>query len=57
MSGQKKLERAVRNIRVAAIPSKKVKREVLDNNGKPMVDRKGSVVEDTIQLYRIKPIH
>lgn len=57
MSGQKKLERAVRNIRVAAIPSKKVKREVLDNNGKPMVDRKGTVVEDTVQLYRIKPIH
>ena len=56
MSGQKKLERATRNIKVLALPSKKVKREVLDANGNTLVDKKGNVVEDSVQLYKIRKI-
>lgn len=56
MSGQKSLNRATRNIRVMALPSKKVKREVIGADGQTMVDKKGNVVEETIQLYKIKPM-
>lgn len=56
MSGQQKLRRATRTNRVMALPSKKAKREVTDANGKAIVDKSGNVVEETIQLYRIKPL-
>lgn len=48
MSGRKKLDRATRNNRVVAIPSRKAEREVLDKNGK--------VTTEEVQLYRIKPL-
>ena len=54
MSGNKKLERAVRNNRVVALPSKKVEREAVDVNGQPILDKNGDVVTETIQLYKIK---
>ena len=56
MSGQQKLNRATRNIRVIALPSKKVKRDVLNQNGEPVIDKGGNRVEETIQLYRVKPL-
>ena len=54
MSGKKKLERAVRNNRVVALPSKKIEREAIDANGQTIVDKYGDVVTETIQLYKIK---
>lgn len=54
MSGKKKLERAVRNNRVVALPSKKIEREAIDANGQTIVDKNGEVVTETIQLYKIK---
>lgn len=54
MSGKKKLERAVRNNRVVALPSKKIEREAVDANGQTIVDKNGDVVTETIQLYKIK---
>lgn len=56
MSGQKKLDRATRNNRVLAFPSKKVKRDVLDVNGEPILDKNGERVEESVQLYRIRPM-
>lgn len=56
MSGKKKLERATRNIKVLALPSKKVKRYAMDSNGNPIVDKKGNVVEESVQLYKIRKI-
>lgn len=54
MSGKNKLERAVRNNRVVALPSKKIEREAIDANGQTIVDKNGEVVTETIQLYKIK---
>ena len=54
MSGKKKLERAIRNNRVVALPSKKIEREAIDANGQTIVDKNGDVVTETIQLYKIK---
>lgn len=54
MSGKKKLERAVRNNRVVALPSKKIEREATDANGQAIIDKNGDVVIETIQLYKIK---
>ena len=54
MSGKKKLERAVRNNRVVALPSKKIEREAVDANGQTIVDKNGDVVTETVQLYKIK---
>lgn len=54
MSGKNKLERAIRNNRVVALPSKKIEREAVDANGQTIVDKNGDVVTETIQLYKIK---
>jgi hypothetical protein len=54
MSGKNKLERAIRNNRVVALPSKKVEREAVDANGQPVLDKNGDVVTETVQLYKIK---
>ena len=54
MSGKKKLERAVRNNRVVALPSKKIEREAIDANGQTIIDKNGDVVIETVQLYKIK---
>ena len=54
MSGQKRLNRAIRNNRVVALPSKKIEREAIDANGQTIVDKNGDVVTETIQLYKIK---
>lgn len=54
MSGKKKLERAIRNNRVVALPSKKIEREAIDANGQTIVDKNGDVVTETVQLYKIK---
>lgn len=54
MSGKNKLERAIRNNRVVALPSKKVERKAVDANGQPVLDKNGDVVTETVQLYKIK---
>lgn len=56
MSGQKKLERATRNIRVLAIPSKKVSRDVIDKNGDQVYDKKGKPLSESVQLYKLRPM-
>ena len=57
MSGTKKLERATRNIRVVAYPTKKVKREAVDSNGQPLLDKNGKIVEEEVQLYRFRKMN
>lgn len=54
-SGQKRLNKAVKNNRVVAIPSKKRKDYMLDENGQQMYDPKTKepLVKET-QLYKIK---
>lgn len=54
MSGQKKLNRATKNIRVVAMPSKKKEVPVLDGNGQNVLDKDGKPMVETIQLYKIK---
>lgn len=54
MSGQKKLNRATKNIRVVAMPSKKKEVSVLDGNGQNVLDKDGKPMVETIQLYKIK---
>jgi len=55
MSGQKRLNKAIKNNRVVAIPSKKRKDYVTDENGQIMRDPKTNepLVKET-QLYKIK---
>lgn len=55
MSGQKRLNKAVKNNRVVAMPSKKRKDYVLDENGQQVCDPKTKepLVKET-QLYKIK---
>lgn len=57
MSGQKKLNRATRNIRVVAMPSRKAERAVTDERGNVVLDKSGHEVKEVVQLYRIKPLH
>lgn len=54
-SGQKRLNKAIKNNRVVAIPSKKRKDYMLDENGQIMIDPKTEepLVKET-QLYKIK---
>lgn len=54
MSGQKRLLKAIKNNRVVAIPSKKIKRVATDNNGNTILDKDGKAVEEEVQLYRIR---
>lgn len=56
MSGQKKLNRAIRTKKVVAIPSKEIKRVVTDKNGHIVVDKDNNAQMETVQLYRIKPM-
>ena len=55
MSGQKRLNKAIKNNRVVAIPSKKRKDYVTDENGQIMRDPKTNepLMKET-QLYKIK---
>jgi len=53
MSGQKRLERAVRSNRVVAIPSSKKEVVKTDENGQPLKDKNGEVVVEKTQLYNI----
>lgn len=57
MSGQKRLAKAVKNNRVVAMPSKKRKDYVLDENGQQVYDPKTKepLVKET-QLYKIKKL-
>lgn len=57
MSGQKRLNKAVKNNRVVAMPSKKRKDYVLDENGQQVYDPKTHepLVKET-QLYKIKKL-
>lgn len=57
MSGQKRLNKAVRNNRVVAMPSKKIERPILDREGKQILDKDGVVQTETVQLYKIKKLH
>lgn len=57
MSGQKKLEKATRNNRVVAIPSKKRKDYTYDENGQIVKDPKtGEPIIREVQLYKIKKL-
>lgn len=53
MSGQKRLEKAIRNNRVVAIPSRKKEVVKTDENGQPLKDKNGAVVVENIQLYNV----
>lgn len=53
MSGKKQLLKAVKNNRVVAIPSKKVKRVATNENGNAVLDKDGKAVEEEVQLYNI----
>ena len=53
MSGQKQLEKACNNNRCVAMPSKKRRDFVLDENGQPLKDKNGEVVVEKTQLYNI----
>jgi hypothetical protein len=53
MSGQKRLERAVRNNRVVAMPTRKKEVVKTDENGQPLKDKNGEVVVENTQLYNI----
>ena len=54
MSGQKRLNKAIRINRVVALPSKKIERPILDREGNQMLDKDGVVQTETVQLYKIK---
>ena len=54
MSGQKKLNRVTKHIRVVAMPTKKVERELTDVNGNPILDKNGEPQIEQVQLYKIK---
>jgi hypothetical protein len=55
MSGQKKLNRVTKNIRVVAMPSKKRKDYAYDENGQIMRDPKtNEPLMKEVQLYKIK---
>lgn len=56
MSGQKKLDRVTKHIRVAAIPSKNVDRVLTDVNGNPILDKNGEPQVEKVQLYKIKKL-
>lgn len=57
MSGQKKLNRAIRNNRVVAMPSKKRKDYAYDENGQILRDPKtGEPIIKEVQLYKIKKL-
>ena len=53
MSGQKRLERAVRNNRVVAMPTRKKEVVKTDENGQPLKDKNGEDVVENTQLYNI----
>jgi len=53
MSAQKRLNKATRNNRVVAIPSKRIKRTATDTNGNVVLDKDGKAVEEEVQLYNI----
>jgi hypothetical protein len=57
MSGQKRLNRAIKNNRVVAMPSKKRKDYVVDEVGQQMYDPKTHepLTKET-QLYKIKKL-
>jgi hypothetical protein len=52
-SHQKRLERAIRNNRVVAIPSKKKEVFQKDANGETIKDKNGEPITEKIQLYNI----
>jgi hypothetical protein len=57
-SAQKRLNKAIKNNRVVAIPSKKRKDYMVDENGQQMYDPKTNepMVKET-QLYKIKKMN
>ena len=57
MSGQKRLNKLIKNNRVVAMPSKKIERPLLDREGNPILDKDGIVQTETVQLYKIKKMH
>lgn len=56
MSGQKKLNRVTRNVRVVAMPNKKAERTITDERGNAVLDKNGNEVKEMVQLYRIKKL-
>lgn len=56
MSAKKKLLKAIRDKRVVAMPSKKIKRIAEDANGNPILDKDGVAVVEEVQLYKVKPM-
>jgi hypothetical protein len=57
MSGQKRLNKAVKNNRVVAMPSKKRKDYAYDENGQVVRDPKtNEPIVKEVQLYKIKKL-
>ena len=57
MSGQKKLNNAIKHIRVVAMPSRKKEVISKDANGNDVRDKNGEIVVEKIQLYNILRLH
>jgi len=56
MSGQKRLNKAIRNNRVVAMPSKTIERPILDREGNKVLDKDGKVQTEKVQLYKVKEL-
>ncbi len=56
MSGTQKLNRAIKNKRVVALPIRKKEKMATNSNGTPILDKNGNVVTEEVVLYRIKPL-
>ena len=57
MSGKKRLLKAIKNNRVIAYPSKKVKKVATDQYGNVVLDNNGRAIEEEVQLYKIRKMY
>ena len=57
MSGKKRLLKAIKNNRVIAYPSKKVKKTATDQYGTVVLDNNGKAIEEEVQLYKIRKMY
>ena len=53
MSGQKKLNKVIKHIRVIAMPSKKMEVVAKDAYGNEVKDKNGMTMLENVQLYNI----
>ena len=57
MRGKKRLLKAIKNNRVIAYPSKKVKKTATDQYGNVVLDNNGKAIEEEVQLYKIRKMY